>query len=290
MQWMDIFKWLTLTGIVEIFVLSFFVYYVLSLFRGTRGAPILSGFLFVFISSIVLTRFLHLDTLNWLLGRFSVYLAVAVLVIFQPEIRQALAELGKKHLFGTASTRLTLADQIAASALYLSARRIGALIAVEQAMGTRAIQETGTRLDCIVSTELLSTIFFPYTPLHDGGVIIEGDRIAAAGCMFPLTERENLDRSYGARHRAALGLADESDAVIVVVSEETGAVAVGHHGRLHKNLTADQLRQHLNDLLVSGQRNAKKRVPAQPVVTDARAPATQPAQNPRSTSNKEAVP
>lgn len=256
MQILNIHEWLTAIGAVEILVLALFAYYVLSLFRGTRGAPILTGFVLVFVVSIVLTRFFHLDTLSWLLSRFSVYLAVAVLVIFQPEIRQALADLGRKHLFGGAGKRLTLVDHVTKSATHMSTRRIGALIAIEQAVGTRAIQDTGIRLDCIVSSEAITTIFFPYTPLHDGGIIITGERIAAACCMFPLTERDVPDKSHGARHRAALGLSDESDAVIVVVSEETGAISIAHRGRLQRDLSADQLRRQLSDLLAGSEKNA----------------------------------
>ena len=234
MQILNISEWLTVSGIVEIFVLALLAYYVLSLFRGTRGAPILTGFVLVFVASIVLTHVFRLDTLSWLLSRFSVYLAVAVLVIFQPEIRQALADLGKKHLFGGAGTHLTLVDHITKAATHMSARRIGALIAIEQAVGTRAVQDTGIRLDCMVSSEAITTLFFPYTPLHDGGIGITGDRMAAAGCMFPLTDRDIPDKSCARAAALALRLSDESDAVIVVVSEETGAISIAHRGRMSR--------------------------------------------------------
>ena len=249
MQWLRELGWPDLSGWVEILVLAVLCHYVFILFRGTRGAPILTGFVLVFVVAMVLTNLLRLDTLNWMLSRVTVYLALAVLIIFQPEIRQGLAELGKKHLFGNWGSRDTVADRITEAAAFLSERRIGALIAVEQLIGMRAVRATGTPVDAMLSKELLATIFFPYTPLHDGGVIISGDRIVAAGCMFPLTEREDLDKQFGARHRAALGLADQTDAIIVVVSEETGKIALCHEGHVRSGLSPDQLRAALRALL-----------------------------------------
>ena len=214
-----------LNGWIEILCLAVVFYYLFFFLKGTRGAPVLTGLVLLFIVLMVLTRLIHLDALNWLLGRFSVYLAVAVLIIFQPEIRRALAELGKQHLFDNTLSDETLVDQIVQATGYLASRRIGALIAIEQAIGTRPIQETGVKLDSAVTPELLAGIFSPHAPLHDGGVIIAGNRIVAARCMFPLSEQDGFSKALGTRHRAAVGLSDETDAVVIVVSEETGMIS-----------------------------------------------------------------
>ncbi|MBU4366422.1 MAG: diadenylate cyclase CdaA [Kiritimatiellae bacterium] len=239
-----------LNGWIEILCLAVIFYYLFFFLKGTRGAPVLTGLVLLFIGLIVLTRLIHLDALNWLLGRFSVYLAVAVLIIFQPEIRRALAELGKQHLFDNAFSNETLVDQIVQATGYLALRKIGALIAIEQAIGTRPVQETGIKLDSAVTPELLAGIFAPYAPLHDGGVIIVGNRMVAARCMFPLSEQDELGKALGTRHRAAVGLSDETDAVVIVVSEETGMISVSHDGRLIQNLDETHLRRFLSGLLL----------------------------------------
>lgn len=240
-----------LNGWIEILCLAVIFYYLFFFLKGTRGAPVLTGLVLLFIGLMVLTRLIHLDALNWLLSRFSVYVAVAVLIIFQPEIRRALAELGKQHVFGNAFNNETLVDQIVQATSYLSLRKIGALIAIEQAIGTRPIQETGIKLDSAVTPELLAGIFSPHAPLHDGGVIIAGNRIVAARCMFPLSEQDAFSKALGTRHRAAVGLSDETDAVVIVVSEENGMISVSHDGRLLQNLDENHLRRFLSGLLLS---------------------------------------
>ena len=240
-----------LNGWIEILCLAVIFYYLFFFLKGTRGAPVLTGLVLLFIGLIVLTRLIHLDALNWVLGRCSVYLAVAVLIIFQPEIRRALAELGKQHLFGNAFSNETLVDQIVQATSYLALRKIGALIAIEQAIGTRPIQETGIKLDSAVTPELLAGIFSPHAPLHDGGVVISGNRLVAARCMFPLSEQDKFGKGLGTRHRAALGLSDETDAVVIVVSEETGMISVSHAGRLLQNMDENHLRRFLSGLLLS---------------------------------------
>ena len=177
---------------------------------------------------------------------------VAFVVIFQPEIRKALAELGKQHVFSNPAVKRTIVDEIVQAVQQMSGRKIGALIALEMEAGTSGVQETGARVDSVVSAELLESIFFPHAPLHDGGVVIVRDRIMAAGCLFPLSAKEELGRSLGTRHRAAVGLSEESDAVVVVVSEETGTVSVAHHGRLHRGLDENRLRRLLNAALSKG--------------------------------------
>ncbi len=238
-----------LNGWIEILCLAVLWYYLFVFLKGTRGAPVLAGLTLVFIGLFAVTRVFRFDALNWILSGFSVYLAVAVIVIFQPEIRHALAELGKRHRFGASLARETLADRLVRAVDSLARHKTGALIAVEQSIGTRLVQETGIRLDSAVTPELLAGLFTPHGPLHDGGVVIADGRIVAARCMFPLTERQEFGKNLGARHRAAIGLSDETDAVVVVVSEETGAISVCHEGRLFQNLEAADLHPMLARLL-----------------------------------------
>jgi len=239
---------------LEIGLLAVGFYYLFLFFRGTRGAQVLFGFVLVLAALVSVTQFLRLDVLNWVLERFSVYLAVAVIVIFQPEIRRALAELGKQHMFTGATASRTMVDHVVETVTLLAGRKIGALIAIEREIGLRAVQETGTAVDSLVTPELLASIFFPYTPLHDGGVILRQDRIVAAGCLFPLSQREGLAMELGTRHRAAIGLTEESDALVVVVSEETGTISVAYKGRLTRGLDEEKLRKLLSAVLLRPRR------------------------------------
>ena len=249
--WTDIFRQIPnpgVGGLLEMLVLAVLFYYAILFFRGTRGAQVLLGFVTAMIAMLILTRIFHLDTLNWLLQQFSVYLVVAFLIIFQPEIRRALAELGKQHVFATTLRERGILDEIVEAVSRLAADKIGALIAIEREIGTRAVQETGTRVDSLVNAELLATIFFPHTPLHDGGVVIEGDRVRAAACVFPLSGRDI--GKLGTRHRAAVGLSEESDALVIVVSEETGAISLAYKGRLIRGLDEARLRRILSSVLL----------------------------------------
>jgi diadenylate cyclase len=193
---------------------------------------------------------LNLDALSWILRRFFVVLGLALLVIFQPEIRRALAELGKQPVFTVSIEKRGLIDNIVQAVNLLAEQKVGALIAVEREIGTGAIQETGVKLDARVTPELLASIFFPHTPLHDGGVIIMENRITAAGCVFPLSQNPDLHKKLGTRHRAAVGLSEETDAVVVVVSEETGSISVSYRGRLSEGLDGERLKRFLSALLL----------------------------------------
>lgn len=246
-------------GMLEIWVLSVMYYFTILFFRGTRGAAVLSGFVIFLMLAIFLTEILHLDALNWLLQRFSVYLALAILIIFHPEIRRALAELGKQHVFSTPASETKLIDYVVQAADQMAERKVGALIAIEREIGTRSIQETGTRMESRLTSELLTTVFSPNTALHDGGVIIANDRLMAAGCLFPLSQRDGLNKALGMRHRAALGMSEETDALVVVVSEETGTISVAYKGHLSRDFDADRLRKLLAKVLYRGRR-AKSRL------------------------------
>ncbi len=247
----DLFDLPNLAGWVEIFVLAGMFYYVFRLFKGTRGAAILTGLIIVYGVLYALTIFTHLDTLNWLLSKLMLYISLAFVIIFQPEIRRVLAKLGRQPMWRAngISSQIALVEPLMQTVQLLSKRKIGALIAIEREIGTRALQDTGTRMNSMVSAELLSTIFFPHTPLHDGGVIISGDRICAAGCLFPLSQKQELSKTLGTRHRAAIGITEETDSIVVVVSEETGAVSVAYNGRLRRGLDETRLRRVLTSML-----------------------------------------
>lgn len=252
MQLNDTFELPGVLGWIEIVVLAAMFYYVFRLFKGTRGAAVLSGLIIVFGTLYAITSISHLDILNWLLSKLMLYISLAFVVIFQPEIRRMLAKLGRQPMWlsnGGISSQKNLVEPIMQAVQVLSKRKIGALIAIERDIGTRTLQDTGTKMNSMVSAELLATIFFPHTPLHDGGVIISGDRICAAGCLFPLSQKEELSKTLGTRHRAAIGITEETDAIVVVVSEETGAISVAYNGRLRRGLGEDRLRRVLSSML-----------------------------------------
>ena len=233
---------------VQILILALVLYYLFRLIRGTRSAQMMLGLGVVVLTLLGLTILFNLDVLAWLLGTLSVYVAVCLVVIFQPEIRRALAMLGGGTLLRGPPHRLTVADQLVSTIVRLAAQRHGALIAIEREIALKSFIESGVPLDAPLAPELLQSIFFPHAPLHDGGAILSGDRILAARCVFPLAQRPELE-GLGTRHRAAVGLSEETDAVVIVVSEETGSIGIAHDGRLFRDLTTDKLRHYLEALL-----------------------------------------
>jgi diadenylate cyclase len=241
--------------IVEIFILTVGIYYAFRFIRGTRGAPVVTGFLVLLLAVLLVAYLLNLKVIQYLLGTFSTFFALAVLVIFQPELRRMLAELGNLPLFSTAHEQRENIEVIIQTAERLSDVRIGALIALEQTIQLQEAVESGIVVDCEATPEMLETIFFPNNAIHDGGVIIKGDRIAYAACIFPLTQRQDLNKSLGTRHRAAIGLTEETDAVVVAVSEETGSVSYAYKGQLVRNLTLEELRAFLTSVLVEPARS-----------------------------------
>src|SRR5438093_9698913 len=236
--------------IVEILILAVAIQYVFTFVRGTRGFSILIGFLAVLLALAILSSFLDLKVLRFLLGTFSAFLAVAVLIIFQPELRRMLAQLGNLPFFQTNHEQRENIEVIIQTVERLADVRIGALIALEQSIQLQESVESGISIDCVATPEMLETIFFPNNAIHDGGVIIKGDRIAYAACIFPLTARQDLNKSLGTRHRAALGLSEETDALLVVVSEETGAISYAYKGLLVRGIPLEELRAFLSSMLV----------------------------------------
>jgi len=232
-------------GGFEILLLAAIIYYFLLLFRGTRGAAVFTGFVIALLVVTGLTRFFEFDVMNWILSRVLAFLAIGVLIIFQPELRRALAQLGSQPLFSNSTQRSEVIDVLVETARALAQKRFGGLIAIEREIGFRGLTETGVPIDARASTELLETIFHTNTPLHDGGVVLRGDRIIAAGCVFPLTQQPGLSTQLGMRHRAAIGLSEETDALVIAVSEETGQISIAHRGHLIRGLDVDALRAFL---------------------------------------------
>lgn len=237
-------------AVVEILILTVVIYYALRFVRGTRGAPVVTGFLVVMLAVVLASVLLHLKVLQYLFSAFSAISLLGVMVLFQPELRRMLAELGNLPVFSTASEQRENIEVIIQTVERLADVRIGALIAIEQSIHLLEAVESGIVVDCEATPEMLETIFFPNNAIHDGGVILKGDRIAYAACIFPLTQRQDLNKSLGTRHRAALGLSEETDAVVVVVSEETGAVSYAYRGQLVRGLTLEELRAFLTSVLV----------------------------------------
>jgi len=246
---LNIFQWPGIRGWVEILILAAVIYYILASFRGTRGAAVLTGIAVVLTMLTVLIRLFNLDVLYWMMQKMLVYAAIALVVIFQPEIRRGLSRLGRRASLNAIKTHRETAEAVTQAALMLAERKIGALIAIEREIGTRGLQETGVWLRAEVSAELLGTLFFPGTPLHDGGVVISGGKIMAAGCLFPLSQRGELSRRLGTRHRAAIGITEETDALVVVVSEETGVISIAYNGRLRRGLDEERLRRTIHAIL-----------------------------------------
>lgn len=229
---------------IEIIILWYVIYMVLIFIKGTRTEQLLKGV--VIIGAIfVIAQQLRLDAILWVMERLFPLSVIALIIIFQPELRRGLARLGQ---FGIYQEEEEIIDELAGAARYLSAKKTGALIAVEREAGLKTYIESGVSIDGKATKELLISIFSSKAPLHDGAVIIEHGRIIAAGCLLPLTQETNISKSFGTRHRAAIGLSEETDAVCIVVSEETGAISVSMGGRLMHNISEDNLAKMLKEI------------------------------------------
>ena len=234
---------------LEIGLLAVGFYYAHRYFRGTRGARVLAGLTLFTVGLAVVGGTLRLPVIRSLLALWSSFLPVILVVLFQPELRRVFADLGSRSLLARRRQDERTLDALCDCVFAMGSRHVGALVAIERGIGLRSYAETGVAIDARFSTELLLTIFHPKTALHDGGVVLREDRIVAAACIFPVTQRESLDRSFGLRHRAGLGLSEETDAVAVVVSEETGSVSLCIDHAVERGLTRPELRQRLARVL-----------------------------------------
>lgn len=235
---------------LEIAILTVGIYFAYVGLRGTRGLRVLTGLGSVVLGLVLLSQLFGLEVISWLLQRISAVVIVALVVIFQPELRRILAQVGSHHIFGIPPENKEIVEELAQTAFDLSSRQLGALIAIERGTDIQSHIESGVMIDSRLSPELIVTIFHPKTPLHDGGLIVRNDRIISAGCIFPVSQRQDLDRNLGLRHRAAIGLTEESDAIVLIVSEETGAVSLCHRGKLEREFTPASLRARLSELLL----------------------------------------
>lgn len=245
-----------LLDVVDILLVAFFLYKLLLLIRNTRAVALIKGLIFLGVITILSSsRFLNLHVINWLLQQGLMIIMVALPVVFQPELRRALEQIGRGRLFRTSDQIMNdeewdrLIDEIIAITESLSKTHTGALIVFEREVGLNDYIDTGISIDGIVSRELLGNIFIPNTPLHDGAVIIRRNRVMAAGCLLPLTSDRSLSTELGTRHRAAIGISELADAVVVVVSEETGAVSYTYGGHIYRHLDGQALRNTLNAFL-----------------------------------------
>lgn len=240
--------------VIELGLIGLFVYSIIRFLRGTRGLRLLKGVGVLLVVLYLIVRIfgsaMNLDRIEFLYSKFLLVASLALAVVFQPEIRWALMRLGETRLFRPLTSQLDLQiDALVESALFLSKRKIGALVAIERQVGVGGIAESGTRLNAELTSALLNTIFWPNSPLHDLGVIVSNGRILYAGVQFPLAEADELEQELGSRHRAAVGMSQETDAVVLVVSEETGDVSVAEGGRLLRKLNSEALRSILEELL-----------------------------------------
>jgi diadenylate cyclase len=241
---------------IEILILAVCIYQIHRAFRATRGARILAGLVLILVSLTLLAIVAEFQVISWIIKSAVTILAFALIVIFQPELRDALARLGSKRLFSFSNRRrLDFLERFADSVIVLSKKRVGALFAIQRGISLKDYLESGVVLDARFSPELAYTVFHPKAPLHDGGMIIADDRVAGAACVFPLTEREMKDRSTGLRHRAAIGLTERSDALCVVVSEETGAISLCENGVLRRGLTEAEFRARIAEAFFSEKPN-----------------------------------
>jgi diadenylate cyclase len=241
--------------LVDIALVSVILYRLLILVRGTRAAKMLLGLLLLLVASLI-ARSVPLYTMDWLLQGFWAYIVIALIVLFQPEIRKALATMGEARFLKpfTSAEELRGLEEIVRAAVALSERKIGALIVIERETGLDEFVELGTSLDARVSRELLSSIFHPTSPIHDGAVVIRGNRVVAAGCFLPIALTPVISKELGTRHRAALGLTEETDSVVIIVSEETGGISMSLGGELETLLDMWTLRDRLTEIFTTKKR------------------------------------
>ncbi len=237
---------------LDIGIITFLVYRLLQILRGSRAMQMVAG-LAVIMLAYVASRALGLFTLNWILDNFLGSIILVIIVIFQSDIRRALTQVGAAPLFGTAErmveSRESMIDEIAQAAMTLAERKVGGLVVLEREVGLNEYMEIGTRLDARVSRELIVSVFLPHSPIHDGALVVQKGRVTTVRCLLPLSANPNLRKTWGTRHRAALGVTEETDAVAVVISEQEGTVSLVVSGNVTENLNAVRLRGALAGLL-----------------------------------------
>ncbi len=242
---------------VDIILVAIIIYQVVLVLRGTQAVQVLAGLFLLFLAYLV-ARQLEFYTLEWLLDIIVKSFVLIVIILFQADIRRFLSRMGKKALSPGGIHPPLTTEEVCDAAETLASRHIGALMVMERYIGLSEFLEGAIRMDALVSKELLVSLFWPHNPTHDGAVILQGDRVVAAGCLLPLTRNPNLDPTLGTRHRAAVGITEQSDALALVISETSGHISLAQGGKLRRDLTRLQLRQALRDLLEAPEHNKGK--------------------------------
>lgn len=240
--------------VIEFVLIAFVIYKILYYLRGTRAVNVLAGLIVAFLALSIIAYSLKLTVTSWLLDNFMSLMAFTIIVIFQPELRRAFAQLGSYTFFQRNRKKETI-NELMQAVNAMAARKIGAIIVIERRIGMRAIVEDAVKLDCKLSGLLIQSIFYPNSPLHDGAIIVRDDRIVAARAILPLSRDANLSRTMGTRHRAALGITEETDGIVLVVSEETGDISIACRGAIMRGLSGKALENELNTLLMTASDN-----------------------------------
>ena len=247
--------------VVDILIVAVILYKVYEMLQDTRAITLVKGLIVLMIVTLV-AGLLELHVISWLLQKTVTLLFVALPIVFQPELRRALERLGQGRFLGLdqyldVEEANTLTNEIDKAVFNMADKKIGALLVIEKNVGINEIIDTGIKIDGLITTEFLMNVFIPNTPLHDGAAVVRGKRLVAAGCYLPLTENRSLSSELGTRHRAAIGLSEQCDAVIIIVSEETGVVSVAENGRIERYMTHDSLRQRIRPLFVKEKSSIK---------------------------------
>lgn len=250
-DWISLWSWGTLTSIIDILIVSFFIYHLIRIAQGTRSTELLKGIL-VIITIKIMSSFFQLHTTEYIVDFIIQWSAIALIVIFQPELRRGLQHIGRGSLFSIRKRTEPIEfiiGEISEAVQYMSRRHIGALISIEMDSPLTEYIDTGVLMGAEISSQLLINTFIPNTPLHDGAMIISDLRIASAASYLPLSESAAIPKKYGTRHRAAIGLSEETDAITIVVSEETGTISLAHRSNLMPDVTLEELSEYLTDHL-----------------------------------------
>lgn len=245
----DVLQQIRLADVADILIVAVLAYWLINVIRGTRAVQMLIG-LSALAVLFAASQYFELFTVSWLLRNFLSSLFLVVVILFQNDIRRALTQVGRGRLFGDRRARTQMIEEVVRAAAQLATRRVGALIALEREVGLNEYIEAGVSLDARVSRELLVAIFLPRSPIHDGAVVVRRGRLAAAGCVLPLTSNPVVNKALGTRHRAAIGLTEETDAAVVVVSEEEGHISLVLDGRIHQDIDPGSLRARLGELSI----------------------------------------
>ncbi len=252
---LDLLRQLRWQDLLDIVIVSIILYRILLIIKGTKAAQMLAGLGILLIASFF-SRYLQLYTIDWIIQSFWAQVVIVLIILFQPEIRRALAHMGESSFLQgfTSAEELKSLEEIVRAAVGLANRKIGALIVIERDVSLKDYVEIGTPLDAKVTKELLLSIFHPTSPIHDGAVVIRGNRVVAAGCFLPITLGTDVSKSLGTRHRAGIGITEETDAVAIIVSEETGNISVAIHGKLETHIDMGALRDMLTDLFTESKK------------------------------------